>query len=217
MRRALLLVPWILGPRCQCLVPVDQCAPSVCTDAGFDAGTHDAGSSDAGHPPDSGTVDAGHDAGVADSGAPWDGGACALWDGSGTGDCAATTGYVFDGMVCRGDCVLYPITSPGVFPTVADCVHACAIPYCNTALLKAVLAQPFTPNAYCDDLQVETGLPWLVSDAFPELDAGCAAPTGPTHCTLLQSLTLDDAGYLDACAATLLPETTSVTCWLYGP
>lgn len=148
---------------------------------------------------------------------PWDGGACAIWDGTGTGDCAAVTGYVFDGTVCRGDCVLYPITGPGLFPSVAACAHACAIPYCNTSLLKAVLAQPFTPDAYCDDLQVETGLPWLVSDAFPELDAGCDAATGPTHCTLLQSQRLDDAGYLDACAATLLPETTSVTCWLYGP
>jgi hypothetical protein len=194
---------------CQCLVPVEQCAGADCLDAG---GT-DAGEPDAAVP-DGGGGGGAPDAGPTPDAGPFD---CGIWDGGNVGKCAAVTGYVFDGTVCRGECVLYPITSAGVFPSVADCVDACALPYCNASLLAAVLPQPFVPGAYCDDLQVSTSLPWLVEEAFPELDAGCLAQTGATTCTLLRSQVLGDAGYLEACAATLLPETTQVICHLYGP
>jgi hypothetical protein len=183
---------------CQCLHPVDECEGRACADAGRpDAGV------DAGRP----------DAGASDAGAF----ACRIWGGAGVGECAAVTGYVFDGTRCRGECVQYPIRDPGIFPSIAECVHACAEPYCRTELLAAALPQPFTPAAYCDDLVVDTSLPWLVQEAFPLLDAGCSLPTGMTTCSLLHGQVLGDAGYLEACAATLVPETSRVTCWLYGP
>jgi hypothetical protein len=194
----------ILAGGCQCLVPVEQCAGADCLDGGADAG--DAGA------PDGGAGGSEPDAGPMPDAGPFD---CGVWDGGGVGKCAAVTGYVFDGTVCRGDCVLYPISSPGVFPSAAACVDSCALPFCNTSLLAAVLPQTFAPAMYCDDLQVSTSLPWLVEEAFPELDAGCLAQTGPTTCTLLRTQILGDAGYVEACAATLLPETTQVICHLY--
>src|SRR4051812_45817738 len=87
---------------CQCFVPVDECRGGKCfaKDAGSDGGS------------DGGVVP------VTDAGTN----ACALWDGGGVGKCAAVTGYVATATECRGDCVTYPLSAPGLFPNLPACI-----------------------------------------------------------------------------------------------
>ncbi len=199
LRHPLLLLALSALPACQCLQVVEECRGIHCPK---DGGAHDAG------------LDAGYDGGL-DAGDLDD--LCAPWDGTGVGQCVAVTGYVFDGTQCQGACVQYPIVSLGVYPTLEECASTCALDRCRTELLSAVLPQPFTADAYCDDLRVSTVEPARIAEAFPTVDAGCGGDAGPTNCYLLFSQTLGDAGYLTACAATLVPGTTGVVCDLYGP
>ncbi len=210
--RNLLAVALLSVSACQCLEPVGECSGTRCA---TDAGKTDGGSGDGG-PGDSGTLDAGFfpDGGVFDSGFfPSDGGACELWDGRGVGKCAAVTGYVFQGTSCQGQCVLYPISTPGIFKTLSECA-GCG---CDTSKLVATPAATFGPGMYCDQLDVRLSATWLLEEAFPGVDAGCI-PVGSTSsdCTVWRRQ-LGDAGYARACAATLLPGVTQVRCLTFLP
>ena len=197
---------------CNCFVPVEECVGIRCfrfPDGGLrDGGGRDSGVNDGGAR-DGGASGSGTDAGRNDAGTP---AACAGWDGGGVGLCAALTGYVQTGKVCRGDCVQYPIVTPGVYPTLGECA-ACG---CDTAKLKAAPVQPFGPEMYCDDLFVDTSLPRLLGEAFPGYDGGCQAIGSiDFRCTLTRHQTLGDAGYARACAATQVPYVTEVRCLVY--
>lgn len=192
---------------CNCFVPVEECVGIRCTrfpDGGLrDGGRLDAGLADGGR----------KDGGVVSSDA---GGLCGVWDGGGVGKCAAITGYVQLGTVCRGECVLYPISTPGVFPTLGECA-GCG---CDKAKLSTKPTQSFGPESFCDEVIVTTTLPRLLDEAFATADAGfdggCTAKGALDYeCTLLSKLTLRDAGFGRACAATLVPYVTDVQCRVY--
>lgn len=184
---------------CNCFVPVEECVGKKCLAR-----------------PDGGAKDAGTDGGKADAGIA-DGGAsvvtCAIWDGGGVGKCAAITGYVAEGKTCRGECVLYPIVTPGVFPTLAECV-SCG---CDAAKLSSKPVQTFNATAFCDEVNVTTSQPGPLADVFgaPDsgFDGGCVA-TGAVdfRCRIGGPGTLGDAGVARACAATLTPGVTDVNC-----
>lgn len=194
---------------CNCFVPVEECVGKKCLPR-----------------PDGGKADAGRDAGLPDGGAASDAGppnvlACAVWDGGGVGKCAALTGYVALGNKCQGECVLFPIVTPGVFPSLAECV-ACG---CDGAKLSAKPAQPFNDNSFCDEVVVTTSLPRLLDEAFDvtdagdagrDFDGGCVAMGAiDFSCTLLGQGKLGDAGVAKACAATLVPNVTDVQCRVF--
>lgn len=206
--RALLFLACCALTGCGCFVPVEECVGKKCfrTDGGSkDAGTRDGGS-DGGH----------SDAGPGPM-------ACAVWDGGGVGKCAAVTGYVSLGTTCKGECVEYPITTPGVFPSLA----ACASCGCDLAKLSAKPAQAINPTAFCDDVIVTTALPRLLDEAFDvpdagdagvDFDGGCtAAGAIDFTCTLLGKGQLGDAGLARVCAATLVPYVTDVKCEVFIP
>lgn len=202
--RFLLLLCAFALSGCNCFVPVEECVGIRCArlpDGGLrDGGARDAGVSDGGRA-DGGRIDGGAVPG------------CGVWDGGGVGKCAAVTGYVQLGKVCRGDCVLYPIATDGVYPTLGSCV-SCG---CDTAKLSSAPAQTFGPEASCDDVVVTTTLPRLLEEAYPGFDGGCT-PKGALdyECTLLsKQFTLGDAGYARSCSATLVPYVTDVKCRVF--
>lgn len=201
--RLLLLLCALPLSGCNCFVPVEECVGIRCTRLP-DGGPRDAGARDAGVS-DGGRNDGGSFAG--DSGT-----ACKPWDGGGVGKCAAITGYVQLGTVCRGECVLYPISTPGVYPTLGTCV-SCG---CDTAKLSSKPAQSYGPESFCDAVVVTTTLPRLLEEAFPGYDGGCV-PKGALdyECTLLGKATLGDAGYARSCAATLVPYVANVQCQVF--
>jgi hypothetical protein len=202
--RFLLLLCAFALSGCNCFVPVEECVGIRCSRFP-DGGLRDGGRSDGG------LVDAGRKDGgfEADGG----GGSCGAWDGGGVGKCAAITGYVQQGTVCRGECVLYPIATPGVYPTLGACV-ACG---CDTAKLSTKPTQSFGPTSSCDEVVVTTTLPRLLEEAFPGYDGGCV-PKGALdyECTLLtKTSALGDAGYARSCAATLVPYVADVQCRVF--
>jgi len=155
------------------------------------------------------------DAGKTDGGlSGGDGGfsVCGLWDGGGVGKCAAITGYVQLEKTCRGECVLYPISTPGVYPTLGSCV-SCG---CDVTKLSSKPAQIFGPQMFCDVVNVKTTLPRLLEEAFPGFDGGCV-PIGALdyECRLLGMQVLGDAGYARSCAATLVPYVEDVRCLVF--
>lgn len=197
MRRLLLV--WLLAvPACQCLEPVAECHSAHCfpqADGGADAGAPDAGGLDAGNGVDAGALVE-----------------CALWDGGGVGECAAVTGYVFQGTVCHGECVSMPIVTPGIYPSLPQCLE------CGCDRAKFTSVPPggvFGPQLFCDQVLVFLSATWLLDEAFPGIDAGCQ-PLGATgfQCTVWQGL-LGDAGFARACASTLLPGVTEVQCRVF--
>lgn len=157
--------------------------------------------------------DAGHDAGESefDAGTPYPL-TCATWDGGNIGTCAGHTGYVFDGTGCHGECVLYPIETPGVFPSLRACAFGCAADHCDTALFSATHA--FDETTFCNALRVTTVASQQIIDTFAldvsQVDGGVGC--NATDCVLLTGQTLGDGGYTEACAASLMPETTLVSC-----
>lgn len=192
---------------CNCFVPVEECVGRRCT-LFPDGGKRDGGVNDAGRPTDGGS----------DAGPTLDAGAalvCAVWDGGGVGKCAALTGYVSMGNVCRGECVIYPIETPGVFPTLG----ACASCGCDVTKFRSAAGTPFTPDTYCDELAALTSLPRLLDEAFggPDsgFDAGCVPMGALDNSCRLWTRTLTDAGYARACAATLVPYVTEVQCRIF--
>ncbi len=200
--RFLLLLCGFALSGCNCFVPVEECVGSRCNrlpdgglrDAGtLDGGIVDGGSKDGGGAVDSGTI-------------------CGTWDGGGIGKCAAITGYVQTGKVCRGECVLYPIVTRGVYPTLGACV-GCG---CDLAKLSSKPAQTFSPQSFCDAVIVTTTLPRLLEEAFTGYDGGCVAKGALEYeCTLLGKQLLGDLGYARACATTLVPYVTDVQCRIF--
>ena len=154
--RFLLLLCAFALSGCNCFVPVEECVGIRCTRFP-DGGLRDGGRADGG------ARDGGLDAGGTDAGPAFDGGIspCGVWDGGGVGKCAAITGYVQMGTVCRGECVLYPIVTPGVYPTLGACV-SCG---CDKAKLSTVPAQTFGPESFCDEVVLTTTLPRLLEEA----------------------------------------------------
>lgn len=189
---------------CNCFVPVEECVGIRCTRFP-DGGLRDGGR------PDGGARDGGGDAGRPDGGVFVETG-CGVWDGGGVGKCAAITGYVQLSNVCRGECVLYPIATPGVYPTLGACV-SCG---CDTAKLSTKPVQDFGPKTFCDEVWVTTSLPRLLEEAFPGFDGGCV-PMGALdyQCKLLNQQVLGDAGYARSCAATLVPYVVDVQCRIF--
>ncbi len=201
-QRFLLLVCLFAVSGCNCFVPVEECVGIRCTRL-----------------PDGGRRDGGVDAGRTDGGPRLDAGAavaCAVWDGGGVGKCAAITGYVWVGTSCQGECVLYPISTPGVYATLAECV-SCG---CDATKFKTnPPGQPVGPGTYCDVLSAVTTLPRLISEAFSTgdggYDAGCA-PFGAVEFECpVWTRTLGDAGYARGCAATLVPYVSEVRCRIF--
>jgi hypothetical protein len=213
MRHILMLVVCGVVFGCQCLQPVSACAENVC-DAGVDGPVLGAGG---GAAADGGSNrDAGYGGGA--GGDPGqDGGTCERWDGGGIGRCAAITGYVFRGTECWGECVVRPITTPGVFEDLPTCVR-CG---CDTSKFRVhpPIGKPLGPDSFCDELVAVTPIPLLLADAFPgyDVDAGCT-PEGSvdSRCTLWQRH-LGDAGYARACAATLVARVSEVRCIVFIP
>jgi len=199
--RFLLLLCAFALSGCNCFVPVEECVGIRCSRLP-DGGLRDGGGRDGGV-----------DAGRKDAGVEPDAGSCGVWDGGGVGKCAALTGYVQLGKVCRGECVLYPITTPGVYPTLGACV-ACG---CDLTKLSAKPAQPFEEKSFCDEVVVTTTLPRLLEEAFPGYDGGACVAKGALdyECRLLGMSTLGDAGYARSCAATLVPYVTDVQCRVF--
>lgn len=205
--RFLLLLGAFAVSGCNCFVPVEECVGVRCFRFP-DGGLRDGGGRDGG------VRDGGGDAGRSDGGlVTADAGtACGNWDGGGVGKCAAITGYVQLGKVCRGECVLYPISTAGVYPTLGACA-ACG---CDTAKLSASPIQDFGPQTLCDDVIVSTTLPRLLEEAFPGYDGGCIAKGALDYeCTLLNHQQLGDAGYARSCAATLVPYVSDVKCRIF--
>ena len=202
--RALLFLVCCALSGCGCFVPVEECVGKKCFH--LDGGAKDGG-----------TKDGGVDAGRSDGGVM----ACAIWDGGGVGKCAALTGYVALGNTCRGECVEYPIVTPGVFPSLAACV-SCG---CDPAKLSAKPAQAINANAFCDEVGVTTTLPRLLDEAFDapdagaggrDFDGGCTAMGAVDFaCLLLGKGSLGDAGMARVCAATLVPYVTDVQCRVF--
>lgn len=206
--RLLVLTAVLALSGCNCFVPVEECIGKKCLRL------------------DGGKADAGRDGGAADAGAPSDGGgaptACAVWDGGGVGECAAITGYVATGTACQGECVLYPIATPGVFPTLAACT-ACG---CDRSKLSAKPAQAINDTAFCDEVAVSTTIPRLLDEAFDvpdagpdgggDFDGGCVAIGAVGfECHLWGKGQLGDAGVARLCAATLVPSVTDVQCRVF--
>ncbi len=187
---------------CNCFRPTEDCQDVSCVfiDSGVaftDGGPHEnTGGSDAGHPLDAG------------QGEP----VCALWSGDGgVGNCAQVTGYVATPTECEGACVMRPITTAGLYPSLASCVR-CG---CDTAKLTVVGGGIFGPSMYCDDLTIMTADPSRLEEAFPGFDAGCSGQPSQFECQVLRHAVLGDAGYDLACAASLVPKVTRVVCHLF--
>jgi hypothetical protein len=202
----------VVAPGCQCFDPVADCSGARCA-AGDGGASFDGGGGGSGGGGGAGGGGGGGGGSGGDAGKP-DGGVCAVWDGGGVGLCAALTGWVREPTVCRGDCVSYPIVTPGVFPTLADCA-SCG---CDLAKFSSVPpGQTLEPALYCDELMVRTSLPRLLNEALPGFDAGCR-PVGSVdfECTLATRV-IGDAGYARACAATLVPRVAFVQCRIFLP
>ena len=138
--------------------------------------------------------------------------ACALWSGvGGVGVCSGLTGYAATATECQGACVLQPITTAGLYPSLAACVR-CG---CDTAKLAVVGPGTFTRSMFCDDLTIVTADPSRLQEAFPGFDGGCSGQPSQFECLALQRTILGDAGYDFACAASLVPKVTKVVCHLY--
>lgn len=179
----------ILLAGCRCLDAVPDCGGAPCN-------TADA-SQDGGH-------DAGQDAGLS---------SCELWDGGGVGKCAAITGYVFQGTQCWGECVTYPITSPGVFPDLKTCIGCGCDP---SKFAVGPRAGTLSPSTFCDQLLAKTTAPDTLDEAFTSRDGGACVEVGAVdwECPLWKG-NLGDAGYSMACAATLVPRVTQVECRIF--
>ncbi|MBL8923874.1 MAG: hypothetical protein JNJ54_33775 [Myxococcaceae bacterium] len=207
---------------CQCFQPVDECALTTC-DAGSAGGAAGGrvigGGSGGGSGGSAGGASGGSTTGGGSGGgvSTRDAGTCPVWDGGGVGLCAAITGYVFRGTDCWGECVLKPITTPGVFEDLASCVQ-CG---CDTSKFANVppLGTPLHPGSFCDEVLAVTSIPRLLETAFPgyDIDAGCRPGAGfDSHCVLLRG-SVDEAGYARACAATLVPRVSQVRCVVFLP
>ena len=104
-----------------------------------------------------------------------------------------------------------------------SCAAGCAAAgYCNEAKWRSNRASspppPLAPQSYCDDVtarvpQAYSTMP--LDEAVGGLEPGsCSVTPGQTECVVWQR-ELGDAGYVRACAATLLQSVESVTCNIY--
>jgi hypothetical protein len=181
---------------CQCLQPVVECPRRGCHAVFADAGT------------DGGRLDAG---------------LCVGWDGGGTSSGAdggpdASTGYLFLGDTCDNALITQPVTTPGVFTSLEACVQCGCDPAKFTFLIGTPGDAGFTASTFCDQLDVVTGSPQYVNEAFPDLDGGCLG----ANCTVWRDA-LDDAGVLElgdaglsrACQASLVTNVSQVRCTIF--
>jgi hypothetical protein len=168
---------------CQCLEPVSECPRRGChftpSDAGGDAGL------------------------------------CVAWDGGGTftgardGGPDAGPGFVFLGDTCDDQLVTLPVTTPGVFTSLAACVR-CGCDEKKFAFVGPATDAGFTTTTVCESLQAVTTSPDFVRQAFPDVtDAGCTT-AGCTVWTGSKPLGAD--GRARACAASLVTNVSSVRC-----
>jgi hypothetical protein len=212
---ALLAVAAIVG--CQCFQPVDECALTACDGGTGDGGTAGGRVIGGGSGGSGGGTSGGAAGGSTTAGGSGGGSTCPVWDGGGVGLCAAITGYVFRGNQCWGECVLKPITTPGVFEDLATCVQ-CG---CDTSKFTNVppLGVPLNPQSFCDEVQAITSVPRLLDTALPgfDVDAGCRPESGVDSACLLWRGQVGDLGYARACAATLVPRVTEVRCVTFFP
>jgi hypothetical protein len=177
-----------------CFHPVDECRGIHCP-------------KDAGH-----AVDAGADAGPDN-----DDDDCPETDPSLTIPCTSSQegdrGVIFDGQACSVRCLADPVP-PGVavYGSLRQCAFRCAYDSCQ----KQKLAASVSSSASCGALRVTTSDAREVIESFAlaitgdDGGYGCNPATG--ECVVLTEKTLGDAGYHEACAATLLPSTTLVSC-----
>jgi hypothetical protein len=122
-------------------------------------------------------------------------------------------GIVFDGTSCNQRCFSGAVP-PGanLYPSLRQCAFFCAFDNCKQSVLSASV----TPTASCAALRVTTADASEVMQSYAltttETDGGLGCNLSNGDCVLLTDATLGDAGYHAACAATLLPSTTAVTC-----
>ena len=198
-KRLWLLVGTLACAGCQCFVPVVECKGIRC-DGGFKV---DAGA-DAG-------VDAGADAGVTDAGT-----GCVRYDGGGgIGTCAAITGYVASATECRGECVLYPITTAGIFPNLPACIGCGCDPLKFNA--QGMASKISSAASFCDQVFALTTSPPRLIEAFGDFDGGCTAVGALNYeCLIWQRdagmSSLGPLGFARACQATLVPQVVNVQC-----
>jgi hypothetical protein len=150
--------------------------------------------------------------GGGDAGADNDGDECGETDPSLLGPCTADggSGVVFDGTSCSERCFA---TTEGVtvYATLRQCAFSCAFDSCQKQKLSAV-----TPAAICSALRVSTTDAGEVIQSYAlavaDVDGGIGCNLVNGDCVLVTNVALGDAGYEEACAATLLPSTITVTC-----
>ncbi|MFT3838613.1 MAG: hypothetical protein QM723_16665 [Myxococcaceae bacterium] len=162
-------------------------------------------------PRDGGHVsDAGNDAGSDDDD-------CPATDPSLTVPCSSAldggSGIIFDGNACTQGCFAGPIPANAyVYSSLRQCAFFCAFDNCKQSLLSATV----TAQATCAALRVTTADAGEVMQSYAltttDVDGGIGCNLTNGDCVVAIDELLGDAGYHAACAATLLPSTTAVTC-----
>jgi hypothetical protein len=142
---------------------------------------------------------------------------CVAWDGGGVpgpdaGADASVPGFTFLGDTCNDQPITLPVTTPGVFTSLPDCI-ACG---CAPRLQRpGVLAA----NTVCTEVRAWTNSPEWMPRAFPELTA---ASCNTQWCVVWKARTdagepLGDAGLARACQSTLVTNVYFVDCATAGP
>jgi hypothetical protein len=142
---------------------------------------------------------------------------CEAWDGGGVptldaGAAVGVTGFTFLGDTCNDQPITVPVTTPGVFTSLPDCIACgCAARLQRPGLLGA--------STVCTELRVWTNSPEWIPRAFPELAPGvCNAQwcvVWKAHSDAGEAL--GDAGLARACQATLVTNVYAVDCAQAGP
>jgi hypothetical protein len=163
-------------------------------------------------PKDAGlAADAGTDGGPDD-----DDDDCAETDPSLTIPCTSSQergGIIFDGTSCNVRCFADPLPAGiYVYPSLRQCAFFCALDNCQ----KQKLDPSVSASATCGALRVSTTDAGEVIESYAlgltDQDGGYGCNLDAGDCVILTDATLGDGGYEEACAATLLPSTTMVTC-----
>lgn len=150
--------------------------------------------------------------------------ACGVADGD-YGDCDAALGWAFDGVACQlrsgcdcgRDCALF-------FPTVVACAQSCAAAgECNEdKLVGTAIAKDLELGGGCDSISTcGPDDPAFADQLLEYFDAlyGCEADgfCGGQRCTIDAAVEVDEALWLELCAASLDPSLGEIECAVIGP